>query len=219
MRTIALSMLCATLFAAPAFAAKTTTQPNRVAKDAFAQKRGGKLDHAHEVYSFGHTKEFVTGWNGAYEWLALTRSADLVVTSTYSEAWETPGPIVTTPGLAATLGWDRSVSVSRVAPIVALFGLRWPSGGGAPTLISQRAAETEAARTTTGFGRYRLGTTYRTAGGDVVHFVHGAAAARQVRDVRRAGFRWVAIFTAGREGDRFWQRLAPQIGRRPTDVR
>jgi hypothetical protein len=66
---IDLSALCALLTATiggSAFAGKPPTEANRVAKAAFAAKSKGKIDHAHEVYSFDNgKKEFVMGWNGA----------------------------------------------------------------------------------------------------------------------------------------------------------
>jgi spore germination protein YaaH len=149
--------------------------------------------------------------NGAYDWQAVSAAADLVVASTYSEAWERPGPMTTVNGLQRALLWDASVSTAKVAPIVGTFGLRWV-GTAEPRLIAQRDAESDGTRVGP-LTRDDTGGTYSTADPGIVRFSDAATTARSLGSVRAAGFTWAAIFTVGREDPALWSLLPAGVGR------
>lgn len=153
------------------------------------------------VYVPRRTAARVTRSAAAYDWRALARSADLVLASGYNEhsAGTGPGPITTTSGFRDLLRYAGAVSRRRVAPAIGAFGYAWPLGGDGPgRLVASREAELGSAGAIDGSRRLGGARTYR-AGGEEVWYETAAGLARRVRAARRARFRWVALFSLGRE--------------------
>lgn len=143
----------------------------------------------------------VTRSTAAYDWSALARSADLVLASGYNEhsAFARPGPVTTARGFRDVLRYAGRVSRSRVAPTVGAFGYSWPLVGGGPGRIVP-SHEAERLRLDAPRGSRRVGgaRTY-VSGGREVWYETRAGLAERSRAARRAGFRWIGLFSLGRE--------------------
>jgi spore germination protein YaaH len=148
------------------------------------------------------------GAAAAYDWPALARLADLVLASTYNEHWAggEPGPVTTTAGLGAVVARAASVSRAKIAPILGAFGYDWPRDGGAGRLVSTLEAGAHAARAGRivrlhdGAGTYRYGRR-------VVWYQTARGLRRGAGLVGRAGMRWLALFSLGREPLSLWRSL------------
>jgi hypothetical protein len=153
------------------------------------------------VYAVRRTATDVDDGAAAYDWAALARSADLVLASGYNEhsATTPPGPITTQAGFDALAGYAAATSTAKVAPAMGAFGYRW-SGAGARMLSSAEAERRSPVRAEVGSADGRSaasGSTYFESAEDLW--------ARE-RAASRAGAKWIALFTLGREPERFWER-------------
>lgn len=172
-------------------------------------RRGRRL----AVYVPRRTAERVTRSSAAYDWGALARSADLVLASGYNEhaAATAPGPVTTARGFRELLRYARRFSRSRVVPTLGAFGYSWPAGrraGGGRLIPSYEA---DRARLEAPGGSRRVGgaRTYELDG-RVVWYETREGLAERARAARRAGFRWLALFSLGREPDETLPKLQPR---------
>lgn len=162
------------------------------------------------VYLPRRTADRVTRSGAAYDWGALARSADLVLASGYNEhaAATVPGPITTSRGFRELLRYARSFSRSRVVPTLGAFGYSWPArarAGGGRLIPSYEA---DRARLEAPGGSRRVGgaRTYELDG-RVVWYETREGLAERARAARRAGFRWLGLFSLGREPDESIERM------------
>jgi spore germination protein YaaH len=156
------------------------------------------------VYAPRRTAEAPTDWAAAYDWPALARAADLLIASGYNEhyAGGEPGPITTTAGWLGVLDYGARASLRKVAPTLGAFGYHWPSAGGTATLVS--AADVEANARASAFGVTSDGeVTYPTLDG-VVWSETAAGLVARANQAAAAGFRWLGLFSLGREPESFW---------------
>ena len=154
----------------------------------------------------------------AYDLPALKRAADLVLVSTYNEhaPGTSPGPIDSHDGFERVLQQGSEVSRARVAPILGAFGYAWPSSGGPgrllPTVEATRgrsgcntggatmSVAASVASMLTGSGAY-------ACNGETVYYATLEGLRARARAVGAAGFRWVALFSLGREPRAFWDGM------------
>jgi hypothetical protein len=148
-------------------------------------------------------------FGAAYDWAALAAAADLLIVSGYNEhaAATAPGPVSTAAGFDAVLAVAGAVSRTRVAPAIGAFGYRWPAAGGRGRLLSTRAALRLRRRCAPALASnpFRCGRT-------IVHFESTRTLRARRRAAGAAGFRWLALFTLGREPRAFW-RPQPAVER------
>ncbi|HYF25559.1 MAG TPA: OmpA family protein [Baekduia sp.] len=156
------------------------------------------------LYAVRRTATRVTDSAAAYDWPALTRHADVLIASGYNEHGPTsaPGPLTTRAGFADVLGYARSVSRTKVAPAIGAFGWKWVGDA-----VGQLVASEEAER------RWPAPAPRNSADGRVVRqgaTVVGYESAEDLwareRAVRASGASWIALFSLGREPERFWER-------------
>lgn len=148
----------------------------------------------------------------AYDWPALADAADLLLVATYNETGPQgpPGPLDTSAGYAEVLARAADVSTERAVPIVGAFGYAWRRGGRG-RLISTIDAERQRAacgvrRTVTdGNAAFRCGAS-------TVHHATVAGLRSRAREAGAAGFRWLALFSLGREPRSFWDGM-PRVRR------
>jgi spore germination protein len=139
-----------------------------------------------------------------YGWAALSRNADLVLASGYNEhyAGGPPGPITTSAGFAAMLDYAAGVSRHDVVPTLGAFGYEWPHAGGRATLVSAAAAESDPLAGLTGV--HADGEVSYVTPTGVVWSETGAGLRARAEMAREAGFRWLGVFSLGREPRSFW---------------
>jgi spore germination protein YaaH len=145
----------------------------------------------------------------AYDWAVLARAADLLLVSGYNESPASrPGPVSTTNGFQAVVGYAASVARANVVPLVAQYGYWWPTAsGGTRTLLATQDAETE--RLTQGLaGTPSDGAmSYVRPDGSVVWYETAGGAAARVRQAQASGMAWWGLFSMGREPDAFWSSI------------
>lgn len=165
--------------------------------------------HAHERRLAVYVPRPFTTFGAGYDWPGLAGQADLLLASGYNEsrAGTAPGPISTSAGFAAVLQNAASVSHSRVAPTIGAFGYRWPQAGGPGTLLSTRAASRLRVRCHAPFTIHD-GSVSFACGQDNVVYESESGLVMLARASRRAGFRWLALYSLGREPAGFWHRIA-----------
>ena len=184
-------------------------QPRQKASfSALARELAAALHAQHRklaIYAVRRTATEVDDGAAAYDWAALAAAADLVLASGYNEhaATTTPGPVTTRAGFADLAAYAAATSRTKVAPVMGAFGYTW-TGGGATMLSSANAERRWPVRAETGSADGRS-----VAAGSARTFFESAEDlwARE-REARRAGARWIGLFTLGREPDRFWERSA-----------
>ncbi|HEX2105746.1 MAG TPA: hypothetical protein VHF51_18985 [Solirubrobacteraceae bacterium] len=180
----------------------------QAAFSALVAQLGSELHRAHRklgVYAVRRTATQVTDSAAAYDWPALARAADLVLASGYNEhaANSTPGPVTTQAGFDRLARYAASVSRTKVAPTLGAFGYRWAGGSG--RMVSSAEAERRwpvRAELGGADGRSRIDGSVRT------HFEASEDLWAREQAARRAGARWIGLFTLGREPERFWERSA-----------
>jgi hypothetical protein len=158
------------------------------------------------------------GGAAAYDWAALARHADLLLTAGYNEHWSggRPGPIATTAGFAAVVDQGlRLAGAAKAVPLLGAFGYRWPAPGRGALLSSidadrLRRAHRARGRTTDGTTRFRVGA-------DTVVYETAAGLRARAALARAHGARWIGLFSLGREPIAFWRdrathRIAAQAG-------
>jgi hypothetical protein len=161
---------------------------------------GGTITHHHGV-GRDHRPWYDAQRPDAFA-AALARAADLVLASGYNEhsATTAPGPVTTQAGFAALAAYAAATSEAKVAPTMGAFGYRWT--GGSARMISSADAERRwpaAAEVGSADDRSVPGATptwYESA--------EDLWAREQA--ARRAGTRWIGLFSLGREPERFWER-------------
>jgi hypothetical protein len=154
------------------------------------------------VYVPRRTGAKASVWSAAYQWGALADASDLLLASAYSEAWETPGPVVTTDGFSALLDWAARYGTDRVAPVLPAFAQRWAPGAVAPDILP--AATAAAQGDLLGLAVQRDGEASYLDGGAVTWFETGDGLAQRRAAAGQAGFSWVALFLLGWEPASFW---------------
>jgi hypothetical protein len=149
-----------------------------------------------------------TAYGAAYDWPALERSADLLLASGYNEhaAGSVPGPIATTEGFAAVLEHAAAVSRTKIAPTIGAFGYLWPKGGGAGELVST-AELVRLQDRCHATGRSEGGSVSFRCSGRVGVYESTRALVARAEATSGAGFRWLALFSLGREPRAFWNRV------------
>lgn len=149
-----------------------------------------------------------TAFGAAYDWPALELSADLLLASGYNEhaAGSVPGPIATTEGFADVLERAAAVSRTKIAPTLGAFGYLWPKGGGAGELVSTAELVRLQDRCNAA-GRSDDGTVSFRCSGRVGVYESTQALVARAQAARRAGFRWLALFSLGREPYAFWSHV------------
>lgn len=152
----------------------------------------------------------------AYDLEALASAADLVVVSTYNEhaRGSSPGPLDSIDGFGHVLRRAAAVSRRRVAPILGAIGYSWPATGGGGALLSSVDGSRRRAHCRSG-GRIADGTASFACHGQVVYYATGAGLRARARTVGAAGFRWMALFSLGREPRSFWDGM-PNIRAKAT---
>ena len=142
----------------------------------------------------------------AYDWNALADAADLVLASGYNEHYRAgkPGPVTTSVGFAEMLAYASSASRRNVVPTIAGFGYQWPWSGGLATLVPAAVAVSSpyAALATQDDGEI----SYLTPDG-VVWSETTAGMASRAAAAAESGFRWLGLFTIGREPRDFWSSI------------
>ena len=157
------------------------------------------------VYVVRRTATAASSRAQAYDWAALAASADLVLASSYSEHWETPGPLVTAKGFATFLTYVRAISRTKIAPILGAFGYSWTKGTSAPAPIA--ASDAAAQGALVGEKTADGGNVATYAWGDhVVWYPTTRGLVAEAEGVRDAGVSWLALFSLGREKPQFWLR-------------
>jgi hypothetical protein len=175
---------------------------------ALARELASALHARHRklaIYAVRRTATEVDDSAAAYDWLALAAAADLVLASGYNEhaATTTPGPVTTRAGFAGLAAYAAATSRTKVAPVMGAFGYTW--GGAGATMLSSAAAERRwPVRAETGSADGRSVAT----GSARAFFESAEDLWAREREARRAGARWIGLFTLGREPDRFWERSA-----------
>jgi spore germination protein YaaH len=145
----------------------------------------------------------------AYDMPALAAAADLLLVATYNENGPTgpPAPLDSRAGFADVLDRVHAVSRRRVAPIVGAIGYSWPSAGGSATMVSIVDAEMQRRRCRAQPVTVDGNASYTCRGRTVFHATGPGLRAR-ARAVGSRGFRWVALFSLGREPLGFWRGMA-----------
>ncbi|WCB91652.1 hypothetical protein DSM104299_00325 [Baekduia alba] len=149
------------------------------------------------------------GTRAAYDWAAIARRVDLLLTAGYNEHWAggPPGPISTTGGFDQVV--ERGLALAgpaRAVPLLGAFGYRWPAAGRG-TLLS--SAEAERLRRANGAGALQEdGSSRFQLGGDTVVYETAAGLRARAAAARAGGATWLGLFSLGREPERFWDGLA-----------
>jgi outer membrane protein OmpA-like peptidoglycan-associated protein len=154
------------------------------------------------IYAVRRTADDVDDGAAAYDWPELARAADLVLASGYNEhsATTAPGPVTTRAGFAALAAYAAATSRAKVAPTMGAFGYQW-TGATARMISSADAERRWPAPAEVG------SADDRSAPGATPTWYESAEDlwARE-QAARRAGARWIGLFSLGREPERFWER-------------
>jgi hypothetical protein len=145
---------------------------------------------------------YVPRTGAAYDWRAIARHADLLLVSGYNEHWSgsRPGPITTSRGFAAVVDRGLALAGSKAVPLAGAFGYRWPQGELISSVDAARLRRESGAR-----ARRRDGAERFRVDGDTVVYETAAGLRMRVAAARRAGARWVGLFSLGREPASFWR--------------
>ena len=139
----------------------------------------------------------------AFDWAALSRSADVVLASSYSESFEVAGPLVTRKGFSALLGYSASISCRRVAPVLGTIAYSWADSRGTPESLlrpeseARRKAAGAVEHVIDGAGRFDIGST-------VVWRETDAGLSERAAATRARGLAWISLFSFGEEAGSFW---------------
>ncbi|HEY4277478.1 MAG TPA: glycosyl hydrolase family 18 protein, partial [Conexibacter sp.] len=180
---------------------------------ALVQQTATLLHTEHRKLAIYAPRPTAGGSSLAYDWAALSKAADLLLVATYNETGPggPPGPVDTTDGVAKVLEQAASTSRSRVAPIIGAFGYSWPLSGGPGQLLSTVDGSRESVRC----GGSRVvsdgDASYRCRDRVVYHTTLAGLRAR-ARATGASGFRWLALFSLGREPRSFWDGM-PNVRR------
>jgi spore germination protein YaaH len=151
---------------------------------------------------------YVSRTGTEYDVKALARHVDLLLAAGYNESWagSRPGPITTPKGFREVV--DRSLQAAgrrKAVPLLGAFGYRWPKAGRGALIASDEALRlrrAERARTRLADGNERF-----SSGGDTIVYATAAGLRARWREARRAGVRWIGLFSLGREPAHFWDGL------------
>src|ERR1039458_86120 len=128
--------------------------------------------------------------NGAYNYDAISNSADLMLPSSYSESWATPGPVVTTGGFANLLSYSSSFNTAHIAPMLGAIGQAWAPGSSEPSTIWSDLAATEQAE----YGAQSESggeASYEEPGGTVVWYENDVSLRQRLQAISASGYSWV----------------------------
>lgn len=144
---------------------------------------------------------YVPRSGAAYDWRAIARHAELLLVSGYNEHWSgsRPGPITTSRGFAHVVDRGLALAGAKAVPLAGAFGYRWPQGKLISTVDAARMRHETGARPRRSDGAERF-----RADGDTVIYETAAGLRMRVTAARRAGARWVGLFSLGREPASFW---------------
>jgi spore germination protein len=175
---------------------------------ALVARLSARLHAQHDHLAVYVPRRTVHGGDQDYDWKALARHADLLITSGYNEhsATSAPGPVMSAAGFAQMLDYATRISRFRVAPAIGAFGYSWPIGGGPGKLISSIDAE-HWRREAHALTRAVDGDVMFRAGGRVVYYQDASMLDACARDARARGIRWLALFSLGREPDALWAHI------------
>jgi spore germination protein YaaH len=182
----------------------------RDAYTAFVQRVAALLKQGRRRLAVYAPRPAAAGSALAYDLPALASAADLLLVSTYNETSPSgpPGPLDSSAGFESVLRSTAAVSRGKAAPILGAIGYAWPRGGGPGQLLSTIDAHRrwERCRTTRTIAD---GNASYGCGGDTVYHSTVAGLRARARAVGGAGFRWVALFSLGREPRSFWNGMPP----------
>jgi hypothetical protein len=144
----------------------------------------------------------------AYDWSALAAAADLLLVSTYNETGPSgpPGPLDSSAGFDAVLQRAAAVSRTKTVPIIGAIGYLWPGAGRPGTMLSTLDAAHRRLRCGVGRSLVDGNASYRCGDATVYHATNDGLRAR-ARAAGGAGFRWMALFSLGREPRAFWNGM------------
>lgn len=147
----------------------------------------------------------------AYDVPALAKAADLVLVATYNETGPNgpPGPLDSSAGFRDVLDRAGDVSRRKVVPILAAIGYAWSPEGGAGQMLSTVEADRRARRCRVR-RHVRDGNASYDCDGTTIY--HATRTGLRERASRAGGerFRWLALFSLGREPRGFWDGL-PEV--------
>jgi spore germination protein YaaH len=142
-------------------------------------------------------------WASAYDYPAIARAADHVLVSSYSENWETAGPVVSTTGYASLLRYLGSISKASMSPTIGTLYHAWSPGAHKPTVGLSDAVGRFAGRVHLASRGGEVGFVDR--GGTVVWYETPQGIAARMAAARAAGFQSVGLFILGHEPLSFWK--------------
>lgn len=144
----------------------------------------------------------------AYDWPALAAAADLLLVATYNETGPQgpPGPLDSSAGYAEVLARAAAVSHAKTVPILGAIGYAWPRSGPGE-MVSVVDAEERRTRCRAERSVADGNASYRCRG-DTVYHATTAGLRERARAAGAAGFRWMALFSLGREPRSFWDGMA-----------
>ncbi|ADB49808.1 glycosyl hydrolase family 18 protein [Conexibacter woesei] len=148
----------------------------------------------------------------AYDWPALAAAADLLLVATYNETGPQgpPGPLDSSAGYADVLARAAAVSQTKTVPILGAIGYAWPQTGPGQ-MVSVIDAEQRRTRCRAPRSVADGNASYRCRGETVYHAT-SAGLRERARAAGAAGFRWMALFSLGREPRSFWDGM-PRVRR------
>lgn len=149
----------------------------------------------------------------AYDVPALAKAADLVLVATYNETGPNgpPGPLDSSAGFGDVLERAGEISRRKIVPILAAIGYAWSPDGGAGQMLSTVEADRRARRCRVKRHVRDGNASYDCRGTTIYHATRAGLRERASR-AGAARFRWLALFSLGREPRSFWDGL-PEVRR------
>jgi spore germination protein YaaH len=152
---------------------------------------------------------YVSRTGAEYDWKALARHSDLLLSAGYNESWagSRPGAITTPKGFDEVV--DRSLAAAgprKAVPLLGAFGYRWPRAGGRGELIGSDDALRLRRRLRARAQRADGNERFSSAGEEIVYATAAGLRARW-RAAQAGGARWIGLFSLGREPAHFWDGL------------
>jgi spore germination protein YaaH len=185
----------------------------RDAYSAFVQRLAALLKQGRRKLAVYAPRPASAGSTLAYDLPALAAAADLVLVATYNETGPNgpPGPVDSSAGFDSVLSRAAGVSRTKAVPILGAFGYAWSHAGGPGRLLSTVDADRRWERCGTARTIADGNASYSCGDETIYHATAGGLRAR-ARAAGAAGFRWVALFSLGREPRSFWDGM-PQVRR------
>ncbi|MDO8209681.1 glycosyl hydrolase family 18 protein [Conexibacter sp. CPCC 206217] len=176
---------------------------------AFVQRLAALLHGAGRRLAVYAPRPASAGSALAYDLPALAKAADLLLVATYNETGPNapPGPLDSSAGFDSVLRGTAAVSRTKAVPILGAFGYVWRAAGGPGQLVSTVDADRRWERCGTA-RTIADGNASYTCGDETVYHATAAGLRARARAAGAAGFRWVALFSLGREPRSFWDGMA-----------